>query len=73
MPTPKTKLLDELLVNTGVAGSKRIAREWINRGAIRVNGTAQRSTAIDKVKPLFNRYFIIQRGKKHFSLARVND
>ena len=65
--------LIDLLVNSSIASSKREAREFINNGAISLNGEAIKdenypinsSLAIDK------KYIIVRRGKKKYTLIKL--
>ncbi|MBF4247981.1 tyrosine--tRNA ligase, partial [Vibrio anguillarum] len=60
----------ELLVESGLAKSKRIARELIEDNAISVNG--EKITPDNSLLgfPLFDQYWLIKRGKKHFGLVK---
>ena len=57
-----------LLVEAGLAKSKRIARELIESNAISVNGNKVTSDNQELDFGLFDHYWLIQRGKKHFCL-----
>ncbi|MBS3669970.1 tyrosine--tRNA ligase [Vreelandella boliviensis] len=62
--------LDTALVKGNLAGSKRQARELMAQGAIRLNGErAQRGSLSDSFA-LFDKYWIIQKGKKYFCLFK---
>ncbi len=65
--------LVELLVKTGLANSKRIARELIDNNAISVNGKKVEKGNPTLGFPLFDQYWILQRGKKHFYLVKRAD
>lgn len=60
----------DALINTGLASSKREAREFVSSGAVTVNGN--KVDAIDcmvtKANALYNEYSVIRRGKKKYSL-----
>nr|WP_086937856.1 tyrosine--tRNA ligase [Thaumasiovibrio occultus] len=60
----------ELIIDAGFATSKRIARELISNNAISVNGVKVASVQERLTSPLFDRYWLIQRGKKHFCLVK---
>ena len=60
----------ELLVESGLAKSKRIARELIGSNAISVNGEKVDAENPNLNFPLFDQYWLLQRGKKHFYLVR---
>ncbi len=63
----------ELLVNMGVAKSKREAREFIEAGAISING--EKITDIEKTikTEMFieNTYIIVRRGKKNYYIGKA--
>lgn len=56
------------LVTCQLAKSKRIARELIANSAIRINGELITSDDLSQQFALFDRYWILQRGKKTFKL-----
>jgi tyrosyl-tRNA synthetase len=58
-----------LLSESGLASSKRIARELIDNNAISVNGEKVSSEKPSLSFPLFDQYWLLQRGKKHFCLV----
>ncbi|WP_417553869.1 MULTISPECIES: tyrosine--tRNA ligase [Gammaproteobacteria] len=58
-----------LLMESGLASSKRIARELIDNNAISVNGEKVSSEKPSLSFPLFDQYWLLQRGKKHFCLV----
>jgi tyrosyl-tRNA synthetase len=58
-----------LLIESGFASSKRIARELIDNNAISVNGEKVSSEKPSLSFPLFDQYWLLQRGKKHFCLV----
>ncbi|MGR5109390.1 tyrosine--tRNA ligase [Vibrio jasicida] len=62
--------LVELLVESGLANSKRIARELIGNNAISVNGEKIDAENPSLNFPLFDQYWLLQRGKKHFYLVK---
>lgn len=56
------------LVACDLAKSKRIARELISSNAIRINGELATGDKLDQQFALFDKYWIVQRGKKAFRL-----
>ncbi|WP_261884184.1 tyrosine--tRNA ligase [Vibrio pelagius] len=62
----------ELLVELGLAKSKRIARELIEDNAVSVNGEKIKPDNVQLGFPLFDQYWLIKRGKKHFGLVKRN-
>ncbi|MFC3022659.1 tyrosine--tRNA ligase [Vibrio zhugei] len=60
----------DVLVESGLAKSKRIARELIENNAIRVNGEKITPVHSQLGFPLFDQYWLLQRGKKHFCLVK---
>ncbi|XAW87858.1 tyrosine--tRNA ligase [Vibrio sp. CDRSL-10 TSBA] len=60
-----------MLLSSGLAGSKRQAREWLQQGAIRLNGERCASAQIADQFALFDRYYVLQRGKKQFALVKL--
>lgn len=72
---PKAKVEEDLplidaLVLLKAAQSKREARDFINNGAVIVNGVQQKSLefVVDKANAIGNKYTIIRRGKKNYYL-----
>lgn len=59
-----------LLVDSGLAKSNRVAREFLANNAVAVNGekVADAAHELRRDQALFGRYFIIKRGKKQFHL-----
>ncbi|MDX1320011.1 MAG: tyrosine--tRNA ligase, partial [Oceanospirillum sp.] len=76
-----TAPLAQVLVDAALAPSKSKAREQLKAGAIRLNGeqvsvdTAhnQPEEALSQHFALFDRYWLIQRGKKNFVLLKKAD
>ncbi|HHD1956472.1 TPA: S4 domain-containing protein [Klebsiella pneumoniae] len=62
--------LSEALINSGLAASKRTARELLASDAIRVNGEKVTAEQNDLGFALFDQYWILQKGKKHFALLK---
>ena len=66
--------LIDLLVNSSIASSKREAREFINNGAISLNGEVVKDEnyAINSSLAIDNKYIIVRRGKKKYTLIKLN-
>ncbi|WP_281279942.1 tyrosine--tRNA ligase [Colwellia ponticola] len=62
--------LVELLIESGLAKSKRIARELIGNNAISVNGEKIKGDSSLMSLPLYDQYWFIQRGKKNVCLIK---
>ena len=64
----------DLVVNIGAASSKREAREFINNGAISVNGEkiTDINTVIDNNMFIENTYIVVKRGKKNSYIGKKN-
>ena len=64
--------LIDLLVNNGIASSKREAREFINAGSITINGDKylDENMVISKDKAIGNEIVIIRRGKKKYFVGK---
>lgn len=58
-----------LLVESGLANSKRIARELLVAGAISLNGEIRREEQLTAADRLFGRYLLLRRGKKQYRLV----
>ncbi|WAF94443.1 tyrosine--tRNA ligase [Aeromonas sp. BC14] len=58
-----------LLVESGLANSRRIARELLAAGAISLNGEIRRDERLTAVDWLFGRYLLLRRGKKQYRLV----
>ena len=74
---PSTQVSEEIslvdaLINTGLAPSRRQAREFIGNGAVLVNGVKvnalDANLALDNA--LFDGFHLLRRGKKQFHLIR---
>lgn len=61
--------LVSLLVESGLANSKRIARELLAAGAISLNGTIKQDEQLAEEERLFGRYLLLRRGKKQYQLV----
>lgn len=68
------KNIVDALVETGLASSNRIAREFIANKAVTVNGCSVESPDLDLCAEtsLFGKYVIVKRGKKMFHLVCFN-
>lgn len=62
-----------LLVECGLANSKRIARELLAAGAVSVNGAIRRDERLGAEERLFGRYLLLRRGKKQYRLVAWRD
>ncbi|SEH73465.1 tyrosyl-tRNA synthetase [Rheinheimera pacifica] len=60
----------EALIKAGLASSKRAAREFLASDAIRVNGDKVAADQNNLGFALFDQYWLLQRGKKHFVLLK---
>ncbi|MDX2123533.1 MAG: tyrosine--tRNA ligase [Aeromonas hydrophila] len=58
-----------LLVESGLANSRRIARELLAAGAISLNGEIRREERLTATNRLFGRYLLLRRGKKQYRLV----
>ncbi len=65
--------LVELLVDSGLAQSRREAREHLDNGAIRVNGQPASTTSILREEDLLHdSILLLRRGRKHWRMVRVD-
>lgn len=64
--------LVDALLGTGLASSKREAREFIRNGAVSVNGdkVTDESLVLNKAIAIEGRYIVLRRGKKNYALIR---
>ena len=62
--------LYESLVKSGLAASNKMAREFIENGAVSVNGEriVDSAASLDWEMARYNKYMLLKRGKKLFSL-----
>jgi len=69
----KDTTLMEALIETGAASSKREAREFLKANAISVNDVAitEENQKLKELKPYFDEYYLIRRGKKKFVGIKV--
>lgn len=58
-----------LLVTSGLAGSRRIARELLAAGAISLNGRLAEGVELAETDWRFGRYLLLRRGKKQYHLV----
>ncbi|WDO01857.1 tyrosine--tRNA ligase [Aeromonas allosaccharophila] len=58
-----------LLVESGLANSRRIARELLAAGAISLNGVLKQDDQLSATDRLFGRYLLLRRGKKQYHLV----
>lgn len=60
--------LASMLVSTGIASSKREAREWIKSGSIQINGerVKEETAMIDADKDLVDNLMLVKRGKRNY-------
>ena len=67
------RTLIDLLVDGGIASSKREAREFINNGAISINGDVEKEETkiISKEIATDEKYVIVRRGKKKYYLIII--
>ncbi len=65
-------ILIDVLVAVKAASSKREAREFIQNGAVLVNGNQEKSLefVVSKENAIGNKYTIIRRGKKNYYLLK---
>ena len=70
----ETTNIIEALIETGIATSKRQAREDVNNGAIYINGERQQSVdyELSNDDKIDNEFTIIRRGKKNISWLIIN-
>ena len=62
----------DMLVNVGAASSKREAREFVQSGAVSINGEKVTDSAITISNEMFidDTYIIIKRGKKNYYIGK---
>lgn len=58
-----------LLVESGLANSRRIARELLAAGAVSLNGAIRQDGQVTDGDWLFGRYLLLRRGKKQYRLV----
>ncbi len=64
----------DLLVSSGLATSRRQAREFVSSGAVQLNGSVinEADLAMTARLALHERFLLLRRGKKNFSLGCLN-
>ena len=69
----EANILEEVLVQTSIASSKREAREWIKGNSIAINGIKQTDAQmmIDASQTYIDSYVIIRRGKKNYYCINI--
>ena len=70
---PRSRVVD-LLLASGLASSKRAARELIAQGAIQLNGQPVRDPAkavVPATEALHGRYLVLRKGKKSYHVLTV--
>lgn len=69
------KNIIDILVEMGVATSKREAREFVSGNSIEINGEKVKEidTTIDEKYLTNNTYLIVKRGKKNYYIAKINN
>jgi tyrosyl-tRNA synthetase len=70
---PLNTLLEDVLIQTKAASSKREAREFISGQSISINGEVvnQLTYILDPKLALFGKYFVLRRGKKLYVLIEI--
>ncbi len=65
----------DLLVSTGLASSRRVARELLSSGAVVANGrrVTDPAAAVLPDMPLHGRYLVLRKGKRTYHLVIVGD
>lgn len=63
--------LEDLIINLGLATSKREARTFITGNSVSINGIKHTdpNEMINSSLALFNRYLVVKRGKKNYALG----
>ena len=66
--------LIDVLVDNKICSSRREVREFLNSGAISINGNviSQEDLVLDKNIAIDNSVIVIRRGKKKYYLIRIN-
>lgn len=69
----ENEILIDVLVNNKIASSRREAREFLNAGAININGdvVSDENTVLTKELALEEKIFVIRRGKKKYFLVSI--
>ena len=63
------------LVDTGIVSSRRQSREFINNGAITINGEKIEDTGFELGPDMAidHKYYVVRRGKKKYYLVTIQD
>ncbi len=71
----QTMDLASMLVSTGIASSKREAREWIKSGSIAINGerVKDETLLIDQSQLLVDDMMLVKRGKRNYYVITLNE
>lgn len=67
--------LASMLVSTGIASSKREAREWIKSGSIAINGerVKDETLLIDQSQLLVDDMMLVKRGKRNYYVITLSE
>lgn len=68
-PLPTAPGVIPVLLSTGLASSKRAARELVSSGAIQINGERIRNPDAPAPEPLHGKYSLVRKGKKTYVAA----
>ena len=65
-------MLVDLLISSGVASSKREAREFLRNGAVTINGekVTDEAAVVTKQMAIEEQFIVLRRGKKKYALAK---
>ena len=66
-------LLEDALIATGLATSKREARTFLSGNSVMLNGekVTDPKFVLNEANALYGRYFILRRGKKNYALGAI--
>ena len=66
-------LLEDALIATGLATSKREARTFLSGNSVMLNGekVTDPKLVLNEANALYGRYFILRRGKKNYALGAI--
>lgn len=76
MPTFELKkddlLVEDFLIKTELASSKRQAREFLSNSAIKINGISNLDpkTNVSDIETLFSKFLVIKRGKNKMAIVK---
>ena len=70
-PLQEGVLLEDALIQTGLATSKREARTFLSGNSVMLNGekAMDPKAVLSKENAMYGRYFILRRGKKNYALG----